>query len=131
MGHSEHPGGHRLFLTEVVLLGGITETALISAVATIEFLSEHRIARAIVQYAYDHGFPIGEPEEHQQDPEHGVRGISGGHTWLIGNRDWLRKHEVDLPKAVEAMTATAETAGKTVCIAVRAGEVMGFLVLSD
>jgi Cu+-exporting ATPase len=97
----------------------LTEDDVLRLAATAERGSEHPLARAVVAGAEARGIEVGDPEDFENVPGHGVRATVAGEEVLVGNRKLLRDHGVDPAPAAETMERL-EAEGKTaMLVAVR------------
>jgi Cu+-exporting ATPase len=101
-------------VTDIVPFHGANtdDTQLLSIAATIEALSEHPLARAIVAAAEAKGAPKLVASSFDALAGHGVRGVINNQTVLIGNRKLMEEHGVYLGHlSIEAERLAAD--GKT------------------
>jgi Cu+-exporting ATPase len=90
----------------------LTDEFVLELAATAESASEHPLAEAIVEGARERGVPVGDPEDFENVPGHGVRATTDHGEVLVGNRKLLRDNGVDTDPAEERMDAL-EREGKT------------------
>ena len=84
----------------------------LTLVASLERLSEHPLADAIVSYARERGLELSHPEQFESISGRGVVGVVDGFEVLVGNEALMRERRVD----VSALRADAErlaSEGKT------------------
>ncbi|MXQ54273.1 heavy metal translocating P-type ATPase [Shimazuella alba] len=113
-------------VTDIRLFAGLSESELIQAVASIEWLSEHPIAQAIVAYAEDHDLNRTRPEELQSESGRGVKATYLGVSWRIGKPEWFT-----LANDIRLETEKLEKLGKTVVVVEQAGIIVGAIALKD
>lgn len=65
------------------------ETVLLALAAGVESLSEHPLARAVVQAAAAQEIAVPEARDFEATPGRGVRAVVDGHTVLMGNEEFL------------------------------------------
>jgi heavy metal translocating P-type ATPase len=65
---------------------GVAEEELLTVLYSLERLSEHPLARAVVSHAQERGLPWREVTDWRQLPGQGLSGVIGGRTYLAGNR---------------------------------------------
>jgi len=106
------------------------EELLVGAAATAESGSEHPIARAIVDGAYDRDIEVGDVREFENVPGKGVRAETDRGSVLIGRRTLLEEAGIDTNPAVEALTRF-EREGKTAMPVAVDGELLGVLAVAD
>lgn len=104
----------------------LTEEELLQIVATAESGSQHPIAKAIVcdaakrveLHAAERPMKrLGEPTDIQETAGEGLRCVLDGRAVLVGNRDWLAAHELQLTPLQEDAAAELELTGCTVIFA--------------
>ncbi|HET6386266.1 MAG TPA: heavy metal translocating P-type ATPase [Armatimonadota bacterium] len=97
------------------------------AVASLEALSQHPAARAIVSWLGEQGIAPHPGVEIELIPGKGIRGRAGAHSLLIGASEFAPP----LPEAIARRMLAAEVEGKTVVVASSEGSLIGAFVLSD
>ena len=110
---------------------GVMEEALLSLTASVEKLSEHPLARAIVRAAEDKKLPLAPVTEFRATPGAGVEGRVAGKSVLAGTAAFLRERRIDLPD-LEKMAAVLpmRSAITPILVAVE-GRAAGLFLLSD
>jgi Cd2+/Zn2+-exporting ATPase/Cu+-exporting ATPase len=101
---------------------GATESELIDAAAIAEKRSEHPLARAIL--AKSPRTPE-EPEQFSYTPGMGIACVARGEKIVVGNRAWLRTHQID----VDALTPPSDAV--TEVLVGRAGKLLGAVDVAD
>lgn len=99
--------------------------------ASAESNSEHPIGMAIVVNARAAGLRVSEPAAFASCVGHGLACRVDDRPVLIGNREWLRRHAIELSAQREAEVAPLEAEGKTVVLLAIDGALGGYLALSD
>jgi Cu2+-exporting ATPase len=114
---------------------GISDTDALSLVSSLERLSEHSIAKAIIQYSGNIAtYKVAEFAAH---PGKGIRGDVDGKTVLVGSRRYIEKEgifrDIDDTLAPEmlSMIETEETSGSTVIFLSYDEKLAGIFVISD
>ncbi|MDP9701672.1 Cd2+/Zn2+-exporting ATPase [Paenibacillus intestini] len=74
-------------VTDIFTAPGVSREQLLSAVASVENLSMHPLARAIVEQASKENLPLQEAEHVQSITGHGIQGSISGVVWKIGRLD--------------------------------------------
>ena len=101
-------------VTAIVATGGSDDQVLRLA-ASVERLSEHPIAEAIVRAARDRNLDIAEVSDFVNEPGFGVSASVDGNRVYVGTVDWLARHGVQADVAVvESLAREAQT---PVCVA--------------
>ncbi len=82
-------------LSEVKVLSGFNESELLSLAASLENLSEHPLAEAIVSGARERGAQIMNVEDFVFTNGMGVSGKISGHTVRVGNKRLMEENHID------------------------------------
>lgn len=72
--------------TDIILLNGMPEDAILSLAATAERYSEHPLAEAVRSAALIRKLELSEPKDFQAVPGMGVRATVNGSLIAVGNR---------------------------------------------
>lgn len=116
-------------VTDVVPLRGWTEADLLRVAASLESLSEHPLARAIVRKASEAGLATKRPEAFEARSGWGVQAKLEGTLWKIGKPAFLDREHVtpELTELVERL----EQEGKTVTVLQDERGAAGVIALQD
>lgn len=94
-------------VTDILTAPSVSREQLLSAVASVENLSMHPLARAIVEQASKENLPLQEAEHVQSITGHGIQGSINGVVWKIGRLDgtvWAQ--EIQEKQTMEEREAT-------------------------
>ena len=105
-------------------------TAVLRLAAVVEKNSEHPLGEAVMRGARERGIEIGEAEEFQSIPGHGVEARLDGITVLLGNRKLISDRQVAVDGLVD-QAEQLEAEGKTVMFVASAGQFRGLVVVAD
>jgi P-type Cu+ transporter len=117
-------------LTDVQPLEGFAKNELLRLAAVADRRSEHPLAEAIVKGARERGVEVGEPEEFNAVPGHGVEATVEGRRVLVGNRKLMMKGNVPLADFEERATRLADE-GKTPMFVALDGRPAGVVGVAD
>ena len=117
-------------MTDLVCAGGVAEQQLLQTAASLEKLSEHPLARAIVAQAEARNTEFLPVERFEQIPGQGLRGVIGGQVCLAGNRKLLAANGLEDP-ALEALQNRLADQGKTPLFFARGGQLLGAIAVAD
>ncbi|EGO93830.1 cation-translocating P-type ATPase [Acidiphilium sp. PM] len=106
------------------------EDNLLALAAAAEASSEHPLAQAVVNAAFEHGVVPPEVESFEAIPGKGVIARIKGDDVLVGSPRFLSEHGVDLSRLAERIDAL-EAVGRTVIAVSRNGRALGALALGD
>ncbi|OGM00423.1 copper-translocating P-type ATPase [Candidatus Uhrbacteria bacterium RIFOXYC2_FULL_47_19] len=117
-------------VTDLFVVEGVERTRLIAVAAGVESMSEHPLARAVVEYAGEQGIALVAVEGVKAMPGQGVVGSVDGHEAVIGKPDFIRQSIIvgsDLDRKIEQL----EENGRTVVLVAEGGKLLGLLAVAD
>lgn len=118
-------------LTDIIAFGEFEEEDISQISASLETLSEHSLAEAIVNYAKEENIKFLEANNFQAIPGHGVSGMINSTKYYFGNRKLVRETlGLDVEK-IEKKMSRLEEQGKTVMILASEKEIMGLIGVAD
>jgi len=112
----------------VVAFPGISRDELLRLAASLDQISSHVLARAIVRQASGEGLALVRPVEVSEAPGQGVEGVVEGRRVVVGSVAWLKQrdvafsHEQALPSALD---------GSAVVLVGLDGRLAGTLLMGD
>ncbi len=98
--------------------------------AAVESVSEHPLARAVVNAARDRALPIPPATAVEAEVGRGIRGDVEGRTVLVGSERFLEEQGIS-PAALADRVADLEARGDTVVLVAVNGELAGAIAISD
>ncbi len=117
-------------LTDIVSCGDVTDSELLKITASVEKMSEHPLAKAIVKEARERGIELSEPENFAAIPGHGVAARLAGSEILIGTIKLMQDREVDVANLV-GRAEKLEGSGKTAMYVAKDGQAFGIIAVAD
>ena len=118
-------------VTDIVGIGLSDEREIINIGSSLEKLSEHPLAEAIVKYAEEKNIPIDEAQKFSAIPGHGVEGVIKNVKYYFGNRKLISDTaRLDASRA-ESKIQKLEENGKTVMILASEKEILGLVAVAD
>lgn len=117
-------------VTDVVPLGDADRRAVLEAAALAERLSEHPLARAVLEAAAAEGIRPHDADEVRAEPGYGVAARAGGRVTWAGNGDFARRHGAD-PGAAQAVVDELARQGKTVLFVGVGSRLLGCIAVQD
>jgi len=117
-------------LASVTPLGGGSEDEVLRLAASLEKVSEHPLAAAIVAGAKEKGVALAEAGDFESFTGAGVVGSVGGRTVAIGNRA-LMDERAALDESAVQRAEELRGEGQTVVYIAADGEVIGMLGVAD
>ncbi|MGD8590569.1 MAG: heavy metal translocating P-type ATPase, partial [Chromatiales bacterium] len=118
-------------VTRTLPVPGVSEDELLRLAASLEALSTHPLALAILRRAEQAGIELLPVERFHNVEGRGVSGSIEGRSILLGSRLYLQEQAVALPeKLLAEAAAEAELAGTPIWLG-SDGQLLGLLVLKD
>ncbi|MCD7776729.1 MAG: metal-transporting ATPase, partial [Firmicutes bacterium] len=115
-------------VTDIIPAGGTASGELLSLSASIESMSEHPLAAAIVNAAKDSSFTLAAVENFRAVPGMGIAGEIDGETIYAGNLRYM--NEVGA-RGLPDDTGELAEAGKTPLYFAKGGEFIGTIAVAD
>ncbi|MBI1220742.1 MAG: heavy metal translocating P-type ATPase [Rhodobacteraceae bacterium] len=103
---------------------------LLALAAAVEQSSEHPLARAIAEAAFDAGVTLPRAEAFEAIPGKGVAAMLGGVEAAVGSPRFLAERGLDLAP-LSARIGALEATGRTVVLAASDGLLLGLLAFGD
>lgn len=117
-------------VTDVVYAEGITNTNLASLVRSLEHLSEHPLAHALVVWAEENKGVLLKVDSFEQIPGGGLKGLVEGKVLCVGNSALMQDMNIEVSKFVEVAQKFADE-GKTVLFFAQDSNVRGVFAIAD
>lgn len=117
-------------MTDLVCHSSVTKDQLLQIAASLEKLSEHPLARAIVAEAEKRNTQFLPVEQFEQIPGQGIKGSIEGITCLTGNQKLLNAEGVH-DQALEQLQDQMADRGKTPLFFAAAGKLIGMVAVAD
>ncbi|WP_458124123.1 heavy metal translocating P-type ATPase [Paenibacillus sp. Z3-2] len=136
-------------VTDILTVKSVDRMQLLSAVAAIESLSMHPLARAIVDQANKENITLQEAEHVQAMTGWGIEGTVNGVVWRVGKTNGMKsmpseemkdsnidlgKHDVNQLNVSSEwgdICSRLEGEGKTVSVVMADGEIVGLIAMRD
>ena len=117
-------------LTDLLCLGDTTEEELLCLAASVEKLSEHPLAHAIVEAAQARNIPLCPVTDFAAIPGGGVEAVLDGKTIRAGNAGLMEHHGISVSALSGHAAALAEN-GKTPLFFADGQELLGVIAVAD
>ncbi|HBP18941.1 MAG TPA: heavy metal translocating P-type ATPase [Planctomycetes bacterium] len=119
-------------VTDVVPFDSVEVQELLSVAAAVERLSDHPLARSVVDHAESLGLEAGQADSLEAMPGHGVRASFNAQVVLIGNQALFEDDaNGPLPKELSESASALEAKGRTIMIVKHGLRFLGVLGLLD
>lgn len=117
-------------VTDVISVGGSTESDLIRLAVSLEKKSEHPLAKAIMQKGEQDGVSADAAEDFEIMPGNGLSAKIGGKT-VIGGSEKFIDEKTKLPPELREKCESLAEQGKTPLLFARDDEVVGIIAVAD
>lgn len=107
------------------------EPRLLEAVASVEMLSPHVLAEAVVQAARKAGMPIQPASDVEESPGVGISGLVEHRRIAIGSGRYMRERGVLLTETIEAEREELKEGGQSIAYISLDGLLVGMLIFED
>ncbi|MDR1990970.1 MAG: heavy metal translocating P-type ATPase [Acidobacteriaceae bacterium] len=117
-------------LSTIESVHGIGEMELLRLAASLEYVSEHPLASAVVSAAREQRLPLSDVRDFTASTGKGIRGTLDGRVVAIGNARYLDELGVS-PGALADRAETLRSGGQTVMFVAVDGQLAGLLGVAD
>ncbi len=107
-----------------------TPDEVLTLAASMEKLSEHPLAQAVVRAAQARGLSLADARDFESLTGKGVKGKLGNSTVMVGSVRWLLEHSIPLTNHLE-WVQEHEAQAKTVIAVVQNGGLFGLIAVAD
>lgn len=121
----------KINVTGVVAFGSNTPERILRLIAQAESISEHPIAKAIVEYAKNKEINFKTPEEFNEYPGKGVSATIDGKKVIVGTPYFLREKEVVFNRKEKEEIQSFYQGGVNLIAVAVGGEVVGIVTIED
>jgi heavy metal translocating P-type ATPase len=115
---------------ETIALGGGGEEEALRLAASVDQLSAHVLAEALVHDAERRGLRLVEPEDVVEDPGQGIEGTVEGRRVAVGSAGWLRSRGYEV-EAAAALGGDGEDGGLAKVLVGIDGRTAAVVVMAD
>jgi heavy metal translocating P-type ATPase len=117
-------------LAEVVTFAAISADEALRLAASLDLVSPHALAEALVGAAHERGLRLAFPRETREDPGDGIDGVVEGRRVRVGKAEWVTAGGPLPPAAAELRAQSRRTGSSAPFVAVD-GTLVAALVLED
>ncbi len=117
-------------LTAIAPVPGVDEADLLKMAASVEQVSEHPVAAAIVAAARERGLPLLDPRQFQSHTGQGVTAYVDGRLVVAGTRTLLEANHTSVTR-LDEMADRLRQQGQTVVLVAIDGQPAGVMGVSD
>lgn len=117
-------------VTDIIPSSNIESDELIRIAASIEKLSEHPLAEAIVDYAYENKYVLAPAENFNAIPGKGITASISGKKYFAGNAAFLLENNISVDEA-KGKTTSLSAQGKTPLLFASKNCLLGIIAVAD
>jgi heavy metal translocating P-type ATPase len=115
---------------EAIPLGDLDRDEVLRLAASVDQLSAHVLAEALVHDAEARGLRLSEPADAIEEPGQGMEGSVSGHRVAVGSAAWLRARGYEVDRA-DGLAADGSDAGLAKVLVGVDGKLEGMVVMAD
>ncbi|MDD1712742.1 MAG: cadmium-translocating P-type ATPase, partial [Methanoregulaceae archaeon] len=115
-------------VTDILLLGHLSEIDVLQRAASLEINSEHPIARGIVNKAVDQHISLVPAEKFHAIPGKGIEAFVAGRNVKVVSPGYLKEHRIEV---ADQRVGTITRQGKTVVFLLEEEQPVGVIALAD
>ena len=112
-------------------VGDQTRDGILELAASLDTLSEHPIAKAVVAKAKERGLPLKEPKKFEAIKGKGVKALLEEKEVMVGGPALLESMEIKIPEELVQQIEGASKKGQTIIFVIKEREFLGALALAD
>ncbi|MCO6459680.1 MAG: copper-translocating P-type ATPase [Pirellulaceae bacterium] len=107
------------------------ESELLAVAVAVEQLSQHPLAKAVLDHAQQRGLSVEPAGQLQTRPGEGLEADDRGRRRLVGNERLLERHAVRVPDELPAALAEHRRRGRTALLVAEDQRYLGAIVVAD
>lgn len=115
-------------VTPVSLLSG---RQILTIAASVDQLSSHIFARALVAYAQKKSVPLSYPQNFEEVFGQGVSATLKGKPYLLGRISYLKRHRIAIGKKIQKGLEALQEEGKAIMYVSNRKKLLGHITFSD
>ncbi|MDO8492403.1 MAG: heavy metal translocating P-type ATPase [bacterium] len=118
-------------VVETWSIGNHTKDEILELAASLDALSEHPIAKAVVSKAKEQGLFLKEPKKFEALKGKGVKALIGESEVMVGGPSLLESLGAKVPNELERQVEDAGKKGQTIIFVLKDGLLLGAMALAD
>jgi heavy metal translocating P-type ATPase len=116
---------------EVLPRAGFESGELLRLAASLDQLSAHVLAEALVDAAREAGLALAQPTDVREEPGRGIEGRVDGRPILVGSRDYLLHHGIPDTQIASAGLLRTPASGEAHVLVAIDGQLAGLIGMAD
>ncbi|MBI2004911.1 heavy metal translocating P-type ATPase [Patescibacteria group bacterium] len=118
-------------VVEIWSLSGQTKDEVLGLAASLDTLSEHPIAKAVVHKAKERGLTLSDPKKFEALKGRGVKAIILETEVMVGGPALLESMEIKIPNEISRQVEDAGKKGQTIIFTLKDRKLLGAMALAD
>ncbi|HEY4479817.1 MAG TPA: heavy metal translocating P-type ATPase [Candidatus Paceibacterota bacterium] len=118
-------------VVEIWNLNGQSKDEILGLAASLDALSEHPIAKAVVSKAKERGLTLSEPRKFEALKGKGVKAFIDEKEIMVGGPALLQSIEVEVPDEISKQVGDAGKKGQTIIFTLKGRMLLGAMALAD
>ncbi|MCO6523909.1 MAG: heavy metal translocating P-type ATPase [Candidatus Schmidhempelia sp.] len=118
-------------VTDIVCEASSDPATLLFIAASLEKMSEHPIAQAIIAAFIQQKVNYGEVSDYQTTSGYGISGLIEQQRYFIGNLRFMLTQQIRISSIMQQKANTMAIAGKTVLFVANSTHLLGFIAVAD
>jgi len=116
---------------EIAVSDGVAQIELLRLAASLDQLSAHVVAEALVAEAHERRLELANPADVREDPGRGIVGLIEGRRVAVGSRGWMESLGYPADEVASVMVGTDVEAGLARVHVGADGSMLGTIVMAD
>lgn len=116
---------------DVIPIGRINLSKLLSHLGTVEINSNHPISRSIIKYLADKNIKVEKPESFKEDPGEGMTAKKGSNEIVAGKMEFLERNDIHINKDYKETFRELNNKGLSLTIIGLNQKLVGYLTFVD
>lgn len=121
----------KMKVEEIFSFDGEDDRKIISIAASVEFFSEHPMAKAIIHYAKQNKIVFEKPDNFEEKPGRGATATCGGKKCISGSQSFFKESGIEITADVSQKIKEYEDKGFSIILIGRDKKVAGLAILAD
>jgi heavy metal translocating P-type ATPase len=118
-------------IEQVIPFDGLDQTEMLRLAASVDQLSAHSLAEALVLGARRRDLALSFPEDVDEDAGQGAEGLVDGQRVAVGSENWLKMRGYSVPAAAVRELDSGNGAGRAKVLVGVDGRLTGAIVMAD
>ena len=118
-------------VSHVTRISDASHDTIIKIAASVESISNHPLAKAIVRYANVHKVTFHSPTSFNEVPGFGITAVINRNKIIVGKLDFIKKNKIPITPDVISQIKLIESEGHNIVIIAKNHQIIGLIGLGD